>query len=118
MIRAILITLTIALGMFACGSGEAPPTEEAAPATEAETPSGPQHYHGKGVVEAIDIEGGQVTLAHEDIPGFMNAMTMAFDVKNPSLLEQLTVGQEVQFSLAVEADGTYYIDDIGEEHTH
>ena len=118
MMRAIFITFVIALGMVACGSGEAPPAEEAAPASETETPSGPKHYHSKGVVEAIDVAEGKVTLAHEDIPGFMNAMTMAFDVKDPSLLEQLAVGQEVEFALIVEADGTYYISDFGEGHTH
>jgi Cu/Ag efflux protein CusF len=118
MIRAILITLTVALAVFACGSGEAPPAEEAAPASEAESQSEPERYESAGVIEAIDIAGGQVTLAHDDIPGFMNAMAMAFDVNPPSLLEGLTVGMEVEFTLAVEADGTYYIVQIGEATPH
>jgi Cu/Ag efflux protein CusF len=118
MMRAILVTFIIAMGMVACGADEAPPAEESAPASEAESQTAPQHYESRGVVEAIDVGAGQVTLAHEDIAGFMNAMTMAFDVNPPSLLDDLVVGMEVEFSLVVEADGTYYIDQIGEMIPH
>lgn len=116
MMRTMLITLTVALGMFACGSGNTPPTEEAA-ASEAETPSGPKQYRARGGIEAIDVDAGTVTIAHQDIPGFMNAMTMTFDVKPPSLLEGYSAGEYVEFLIVVEADGTYYITEIGEPGT-
>jgi protein SCO1/2 len=117
MIRIVLIVLTVSFGMYACGSGEAPPAEEAA-VSETETPSGPLQYQVLGKIEAIDVAAGRVTIAHQDIPGFMNAMTMAFDVNPPSLLEGLAAGEFVEFLLVVETDGTYYITEIGEPPTN
>jgi Cu/Ag efflux protein CusF len=113
MTRAILITFIIAMGVVACGSGGTPPAEETTPASGAESQAEPERYRGRGIVEAIDVAEGQVTLNHGDIPGFMNAMTMTFDVKPPSQLENLTVGMEVDFTVVVDADGAYYIGQIG-----
>jgi Cu/Ag efflux protein CusF len=110
--RSLFIPFIVVLGLVACGSGDTPPAQEEAPA--AETTSEPQRYVSGGVVEAVDLSGGTATIAHRDIPGFMNAMTMAFEVRPPELLEQVKAGMDVDFTLLVEADGTYYIVEIGE----
>ena len=56
-------------------------------------------YQGKGVVREVQSEYGQVVIAHEDIPGLMPAMTMNFDVPDAELLERLTPGQSIDFTL-------------------
>lgn len=49
-------------------------------------------YPIKGVVTKVMTERGMVLLKHEEIPGVMRAMTMAFQVE-PETLEQLKVDQ-------------------------
>ncbi len=56
-------------------------------------------YDVTGVVEGVYVEDRQIKIAHDDIPGFMPAMTMSFDVANPGLLAGVTVGNKVRFKL-------------------
>ena len=58
-------------------------------------------YPIKGKVVGIDKRGSAVSIAHEDIPGFMDAMTMPFDLKDRRLLDQLVEGDRVQATLVV-----------------
>jgi Cu/Ag efflux protein CusF len=107
--------LAVALLSFSCGSGEAPPSEEAAPAPEpaAQESSGEkQYFEAKGLIEDIDRNDNTITIDHEDIPGFMNAMSMSFSVEDPALLDGLGIESEVEFRVEVLGDGTYYIDRI------
>jgi protein SCO1/2 len=64
--------------------------------------SGPEErYPIKGKVVSVDKRGSTVSIAHEDIPGFMDAMTMPFDLKDRRLLDQLAEGDRVQATLVV-----------------
>jgi protein SCO1/2 len=56
-------------------------------------------YEVAGEVRGVDAAVRQVKIAHEEIPGFMPAMTMSFDVASAELLEGVTVGARVQFTL-------------------
>jgi len=56
-------------------------------------------YEVSGTVEAVEVAAGVVKIAHEEIPGFMPAMTMSFDVAAPELLEGVTPGASVRFTL-------------------
>jgi Cu/Ag efflux protein CusF len=101
--------------LVACGSGDAPSSNEAEEvAATAEEPSEPRVFQGEGVIESIDFEQSTVTIAHEDIPGFMNAMTMAFEVLEPADLKTVEVGQQVYFVVMVKEDGSYFIERFGE----
>lgn len=55
----------------------------------------------KGEVVAIDTMKRKLTIAHEEIPDYMDAMTMPFKVKNPDLLRSVHVGDSIQGVLAV-----------------
>lgn len=69
--------------------------------------------HGtRGVLRAIATDRSSVTIAHEDIPNFMKAMTMPFDVLNPTLLDGLRVGQKISFEFFESPDGRLVIDVI------
>lgn len=63
-------------------------------------------YKVAGVVRRVKPDSGQVVIAHEAIPGFMNAMTMPFTLKDRSVLEDLEPGDEVEGELRVEKAGT------------
>ena len=66
-------------------------------AVAALTACGPDVYEARGVVRDVLPEDGQVVIEHEKIPGFMDAMTMSFDVSEPALLEGLEVGHAIDF---------------------
>lgn len=53
----------------------------------------------------------EVSLKQEDIPGFMPAMTMAYFVKRPQLLEGMAPGDLVQATLVL-TDSEMYLDPI------
>ncbi len=55
----------------------------------------------KGQVVRIDPSLKRVSIAHEEIPNYMAAMTMNFKVKDSTLLAGIAVGDSVQGTLAV-----------------
>ena len=59
----------------------------------------PEILTGEGIVEKVVIPDRRVIVAHEDIPGFMDAMTMSFEVNRPSLLHKLKPGDHIRFTL-------------------
>ena len=61
--------------------------------------SAEETYHVHGVVHAVDPADKQIQIEHEDIPGFMPAMTMNFDVASAQLIEGVEPGARVSFEL-------------------
>jgi protein SCO1/2 len=55
----------------------------------------------RGVVVAVDTAHLRVTVAHEAIPNYMDAMTMAFKVHERELLHHVARGDSIQATLAV-----------------
>jgi Cu/Ag efflux protein CusF len=52
----------------------------------------------KGTVKKIDEKAGKVTLIHEELVDLeMPAMTMVFVLADPAMVEQLAVGEEIEF---------------------
>jgi protein SCO1/2 len=64
------------------------------------------------VVE-VDLANRKVTIAHEDIPGFMPAMTMPFVVleKDAALLQGVSPGDEITATL-VAPDSRYWLEEL------
>jgi Cu/Ag efflux protein CusF len=56
-------------------------------------------WQSRGVVRAVLPELNVVVLSHEDLPGYMGAMTMGFRVHDPQLYEGLDIGDTVRFTL-------------------
>jgi len=56
-------------------------------------------YDGVGVIVSIDRDRGTITIDHQDIAGYMTAMTMSFKARRPSLLDNLEPGNRVEFKL-------------------
>ena len=85
-----LSLLVLALGALACGGNRA------------------DGHPGHGVVQAVDVERGEVTIDHDDIPGLMKGMTMTFEVPDRSLLGGIGAGDAVDFSVREEG-GRYLV---------
>jgi len=54
---------------------------------------------GEGQVIAVVPSSNQVVVDHKEIKGFMDAMTMGYRVDPPSVLEGLSAGDKVRFTL-------------------
>jgi protein SCO1 len=66
-----------------------------------------RRFELKGRVVAVDRAQRQVTIAHEPIKGFMDAMTMPFSVKDDWALPVLAPGQVVEATLVVQGDRSW-----------
>jgi protein SCO1/2 len=75
--------------------------------------TGGKSYPLVGTVVSVDTAERKVTIAHEEIPGFMPAMTMDFVVleKDAALLEHITPGDQVTARLVV-PDSRYWLEDL------
>jgi protein SCO1 len=59
-------------------------------------------FHGEGLVIKIDTARRLITISHRDIPGFMPAMEMAFNVDPKEKLDAIQPGARVMFDVVVD----------------
>ena len=89
-----------------CGHDQSDERTAPAPLSAPSQPDGEKpvvtDYRLKGVVKRVESELEHVTIAHEAIPGFMDAMRMRFAYKEKTLLATLRPGDLVEGMLRVE----------------
>jgi protein SCO1/2 len=71
-------------------------------------PSNEKTYTVQGQVLAVSPDHQQATVKHEEIKGFMMAMTMAYKVKDPQLLNGIAPGDLINATLVVEPNTAYF----------
>ncbi len=72
-----------------------------------------KHYALKGTVVAVDKAKKKASIEHEDIVGYMPAMTMEFPVRADWVWDDLTKGAEIRADLVVDnAKGEYWLENI------
>jgi protein SCO1 len=95
----LLLSLTVFVLTPPCGKASpapASPNSRTAPAN-----TNQQVYQVKGTVIEVLPKEKTVKIKHEEIPGYMPAMTMPFDVKNTNELAGLEAGDAVSFRMIV-----------------
>jgi protein SCO1/2 len=108
MMRRLLASPLLALIVLAgCHSVHQPPAQ----------PSAAQNYkvyHLRGKVVSTDAARGEITVNHEAIPGFMEAMTMPYKLKDASILGELHPGDVITADVLVspDPDADYLLDHI------
>lgn len=108
MVRSCALLLLLASLVVSCEKSP----EASAGAVEAPArPSTQQVFQVKGLVVAVKPREKTVEINHEEIPGYMPAMTMPFDVKDTNELAGLQPGQRVAFRLSV-TDTEGWVDQI------
>jgi len=72
-----------------------------------------QSHHGVGTVTAIDMKGKKVEFNHGPIKsiGWMG-MKMFFDVDDRELLDEIEIGDKVNFEFIKTRDGRFMVTDI------
>jgi protein SCO1/2 len=71
-----------------------------------------KHYDIHGVVVKVEPLKKSVTIQHEDVPNFMPAMTMPFDVKDEKILNGLKPGERIRADLLYVSGGDSYLTSI------
>lgn len=94
-LKSLALLFSAALCLAACAG---PPAPE-------------RRYELKGRVVSVDRAKGEVGVEHEDIPGYMSAMTMDFPVRDAEALKVLEPGDRVQAALVV-TDDAYWLDSV------
>ena len=71
-------------------------------------------YHLRGKVVSTNASTGEVTLNHEAIPGFMEAMTMPYKLRDLNILSELHAGDVITADLQVSqrSDAEVWLDHI------
>lgn len=93
--RLIFVSAVLAFAVVAgCHSSPKPDAQStSAPAFKV--------YKLRGKVVATNSVTGEVTVNHEAIPGFMDAMTMPYKLKDPSVLSELHAGDTITADVLV-----------------
>ncbi|MDQ3634216.1 MAG: SCO family protein [Acidobacteriota bacterium] len=83
--RHFLLILCSVLFFSACQSSKIQET----------SPANIKKYDLKGRIISVNKTAKQAAIAHEEIPGFMSAMTMDFNIKDEEVLNELSPAAEV-----------------------
>ena len=102
--------MAMAVLILGCGA----PAEKAqeGPAEKAQDAPAEKRYPLSGEVVGIDAEKGALRIAHEEIPGYMAAMTMRFPVLDRQAMEPVKEGDQVKGTLVVAPDNRYWLVDL------
>lgn len=87
-----ILLLLLCAALFACQPAKKPEVEG-------------RRYELKGKVVAVDRAQQLVTISHEEIRGYMDAMTMSFALKDPSIINDISSGDTIQATLIISPDG-------------
>ncbi len=79
----------------------------AVPTIAATSPSAvaAETFSAKGVVKSFGPNRAYVNIAHDDIPGYMRAMTMSFEPKDQAQIKDLAPGDAVTFEFTDLGEG-------------
>lgn len=78
----------------------------------------PERYHFTGEIESIDTQGQSAVINGDNIPGFMDPMTMSYKIKPPSMLNQLHAGDLISAEVVVikptksEGPADYWLENV------
>jgi protein SCO1/2 len=105
--RRFLAFSLFVVSLAGCHAGhQNPSSREASPSFKI--------YKLRGKVVSTNAATGEVTLDHEAIPGFMDAMTMPYKLKDATILSELHLGDVLTADLLVsrDADADVLLDHI------
>ncbi len=105
MIRRFFASSLLAILVLAgCHSGQKPPSQPSPSQNYQIGEFERKVYHLRGKVVSTDAAKGEVTLDHEAIPGFMDAMTMPYKLRDVSILSELHPGDVITADVLVSQD--------------
>ena len=100
--------LIFGLTVSACGSKSTSTSTSNNP----EASSSAKRYEVKGKVVSVDKANRKVTIAHEEIKGYMEAMTMPFTLLNDDVYSELKPGSQILATLVVDQGRSWLEDPV------
>lgn len=97
---ALSALLTLVLALAACSRPAPAPSD------------GSKRYPLTGRVQSVDLANGRASIAHDDIPGFMPAMTMDFTILDAAVLAALKPGDAIRAELVYSADNRTWLEGV------
>ena len=107
MLSNALISLVTLIADCSKATDAACAPTQAAPSAHAPSP----RYAARGTVRSIDADKSLLWIAHEDIAGYMKAMTMPF-VASADIRRDLHAGDHVEFSFHDDGNGSLIIEKL------
>jgi len=104
--RTVSILLALAVSLFAMSGCRSTGKDK----TSGQAPGSAKQYSVRGKIIAVDVKDGVLSLDTEAIPGFMEAMTMAYTLQDPSIAPGLHAGDMIGAHLQVGAQGAVLSD--------
>lgn len=92
--RVLMLVLVLIACAWLAGCSQAPDER------------GAQRYELKGRIVSFNKAQQQVVIQHEEVPGFMEAMTMPFTLREDSAYDVMRVGDRIQATLVVNDERT------------
>jgi protein SCO1/2 len=86
--------------LLLCVALVSPSCSRTAPSADA------KRYELRGTIVSFNKDQQQVVVAHEDVPGLMEGMTMPFTLKEPSAYDVMRPGDKIQATLVVDGAHT------------
>jgi len=99
----------------AINSAARPETLVPSTASAAKTTPHLVSYTATGRVKSLDTATRLINIAHDDIPGYMNAMTMPFEAATPQQTGEVKTGDKVKFSFTDDGNGKRVLQTIKRE---
>lgn len=97
----LLMCLSTGALVTGCNKSTQPTSQPLSQASSA------KHYQLKGKVVSVDKQSKMLNVDAEEIPGFMSAMTMPYQVKPASEVDKLNPGDSISADLLVQDDSAW-----------
>ena len=94
--RVLMLVLILTACAFLAGCSRTP---------DARSPA--QRYDLRGKIVSFNKAQQQVVIQHEEVPGFMEAMTMPFTLREDSAFDVMRAGDGIQATLVVDDERTH-----------
>lgn len=72
-----------------------------------------KRYELTGKVVSVDQKNRKAKIEHDEIPGYMPAMTMDFPIKQDWVVRELKPNDRIAGVMVVEPNSNYYLDEVG-----
>lgn len=102
--RLLSLALLLAAGVYTIAF--------AAPGATAQQRRRERRYEFTGIVKSVDKAGKRATIKHEKVGDLMDAMTMAFLIKDAKALGELETGDVIKATLVSTEDGAQWLEKV------
>jgi protein SCO1/2 len=99
----LMLVTIVGMGSAVVGIGSAQTPGQSVP---------PKHFKLEGTVKSVDAQNHKLVVDHKEIPGFMRAMTMPYNVKKEEDLTKVSSGDQIAADVVVSADEGRYLENV------